>query len=73
MITYISISIYLYLYTYIYILYIYIFIYIYIYNMAHLLNKTPEFIEQNTSRALQKPQYNKILRKHKKKKSIQKL
>ena len=35
--------------------------------MAHLLNKTPEFIEQNTSRALQKPQYNKILRKHKKK------
>ena len=36
--------------------------------MAHLLNKTPEFIEQNTSRALQKPQYNKILRKHQKKK-----
>ena len=38
--------------------------------MAHLLNKTPEFIEQNTSRALQKPQYNKILRKHQKKKKI---
>ena len=36
--------------------------------MAHLLNKTPEFTEQNTSRALQKPQYNKILRKHQKKK-----
>ena len=41
--------------------------------MAHLLNKTPEFIEQNTSRALQKPQYNKILRKHQKKKKKKKI
>ena len=39
--------------------------------MAHLLNKTPEFIEQNTSRALQKPQYNKTLRKHQQKKKNQ--